>query len=157
MFRRSCVVILALTAALVSGCGSQQIAQSGSSPQNLTTPLVRSLKTGLFCGGTNGYSVEPCPIKLTKKTLKTGILVTIHGPGPIWNIIPSACSNGPGYVCVPSWVGQSDRAQVKVCSGDDIGKAELSLYVYYYSYQYLGTAHLKVINEVPRGAEAYCT
>jgi hypothetical protein len=114
-----------------------------------------------FCAGTYGISVTPCPIRLIRKTLKTGVVVTLHSQGaPIALVEPGGCTvYSGGKICYATPVTSND-AQFTMCSGTVIARGQATFTAYSRTasgqYQYIGTAYLKVINKVRGRGVAYC-
>jgi hypothetical protein len=75
---------LAFGLTLFAACAS---GQQNSQPGSAVVPFTHQVNFSSivpdkpFCGGTGGVSVTPCPVKLTKKTRKKGVVVTVGGPG----------------------------------------------------------------------------
>lgn len=69
-------LVVALAAAILVGCGGQQVAQSGAAiVPSMQSSVVRSLKGENYCKGTHGVTASPCPVTLTTKR---GVIVTVR-------------------------------------------------------------------------------
>jgi hypothetical protein len=138
---------LTLGVSLLAGCAasSQQASQSGSAivPFTHQVSLSSIAPDKLFCGGTNGVSVTPCPVKLTRKTRKTGVLVTVSGPGVTEaGIYYDACDEMCRYYTVGS-----NGIQWLIVSGSECGKARMGFNAVTTRGQPVGDGYLEVINK----------
>jgi hypothetical protein len=137
---------LAFGLTLLPACASgQQGSQSGSPVVPSTHRVGPSsiVPDRFFCGGTGGVSVTPCPVKLTKKTRKTGVVVTVGGPGVAetgiyYNACYPRCSLAPVTVYSLQYV---------VTSGLYCGKGRVGFNAVKANGQPVGDGYLEVENK----------
>lgn len=102
------ILVVAFSVSLLGGCSSSQ---SGlySSPNQVTN--LEPEKKLAACGGTNGVSVSPCPVTLTKHA-QSGVVVTVSGPGVTSSAMKkNHCGGGRMAVCYFARLRGSDHTQ----------------------------------------------
>lgn len=128
-------------------CGSsRQTASSGTGtmPAVLVAGLRSVQPDGQFCSGTHGVSVTPCPIRLMRKTRKTGIVVTVVGAGVVSaSVAPGECGAGSTNGCNATPI---TATKFQITSGSACVTNELTFSAYKTSNQLIGYGYLRVFN-----------
>lgn len=126
MLRRVGVLAIIAGIFVLTGCAfDPQTSQSNSvvvpSAKYLGVPSVSPAKD---CGGVHRVTVTPCPIRLTKRT-KSGIVVTVSGPGVVNSVLGTIQSCFSGQNCYNAERYSSSKTQWLITSGAYCGGADL--------------------------------
>jgi hypothetical protein len=148
MFRRvNRVALLANLLALVACTVGQPASQQGSA---IAPPApvagFGTVITDKDCQGVRGVTVAPCPIVLTKDT-KSGIVVTVSGPGVVDSVVEKlrTCSNDK--VCYNLNRAGSGLTQWRLTSGRACGVADIRFFGLDSAHNKVGYAFLKATNK----------
>lgn len=147
MKRPGVLATCGLMASMLSACGGQQVAQSGSPLMPLTKGHGHNvIPPPGSCGGTNQVRVRPCPVRLTRKTINTGVVVTVTGTG-----ITAADLVGYCDVCNAARLGNT-WTQFTITSGAYCGTQELEFEARNSTPYAVGYGYLKVKNKYCPGS-----
>ncbi len=152
MFRWVNVAATLATLSLLAACTSgQQVSQSGSSvvPPAARTVFHPAMSPDKDCGSAGGVTVTPCPVHLTKHT-RSGVLVTVGGPGVVSSSLGhiNGCFNG--HNCYNAEREGSSETQWRITSGRSCGAADVEFDGFDASGQQVGYFFLKVSNRYCR-------
>jgi hypothetical protein len=112
--------------ALLAGCASGlPVSQTGFSAPNAQRGVVpATIVPDKNCGGTNHVKVAPCPVRLTKHT-KSGIVVTVSGPGVVNSYLGKLNGCFSGKLCYNAERYGSSQTQWLITSGTHCGGADV--------------------------------
>jgi hypothetical protein len=146
---RFLVILLAVT--VLAACGGQQVTAAGpgviAPSQSIASKVAPDLKR---CGGTNGVSVSPCPLIISKKS---GGFAWFNVKGP--NVGASYlrnyqyqgyCYNKKGAELCYVQNLASPPTYWQASSGSDCGKAKPLEFLAFGSDGFVGYGYLTVIN-----------
>ncbi len=144
-----------VTLALVAGLSVLAACSSGESTSQAGLSAVPPVQQGRVplaiapdknCGGVNGVTVTPCPLRLTRHT-KAGIVVTVSGPGVVNSYLGriNGCFNG--HLCYNAERVGSSETQWLITSGPSCGGADVEFEGVNASGGKVGYFFLKVANK----------
>jgi hypothetical protein len=155
LLRRLPMVRRVVTLALVAGLSVLAACSSGESTSQAGLSAVPPVQQGRVplaiapdknCGGVNGVTVTPCPLRLTRHT-KAGIVVTVSGPGVVNSYLGriNGCFNG--HLCYNAERVGSSETQWLITSGPSCGGADVEFEGVNASGGKVGYFFLKVANK----------
>jgi hypothetical protein len=100
MLQRLKLLALAGGLGALAACSSGETISPGSAPAPSSARSAASISVSpdKACGGVRGVSVTPCPLRLTKHS-KSGVVVTVGGPGVVHSSLGRINSCYSGYEC----------------------------------------------------------
>ncbi len=127
MFQHIRTIALLAGLSVLAACGSgQPVYQTGSaivpSAQGVSSPS--SVRPDKGCGGVHHVTVTPCPIQLNRRT-KSGIVVTVSGPGVVDSALGTIRSCYSGHNCYNAERNGSSQTQWLITPGALCGGAIL--------------------------------
>jgi hypothetical protein len=144
-------VTYALFVGSLSACGGQQLAMTGTDAIAAGEPIFPRVATRLKrCGGTNGVSVSPCPLVISKKSGGYAWF-NVTGPGVATSYLENYQPEGycynkkGGEICYVQNLA-SPPTYWQASSGQDCGKAKPLKFYAYGGSGFVGYAYLTVIN-----------
>ncbi len=141
------LAMLSLLAACSSG---EQASQAGPSivPAAAGTGH-HAMSPDKDCGGTDGVTVTPCPVHLTKHT-RSGVLVTVGGPGVVGSSLGNLSGCFSGHKCYNAKREGGSQTQWRITSGRSCGAADVEFDAMNASGQQVGYFFLKISNKYCR-------
>ncbi len=125
MIGRANLVAAAAGLLVLSACTQgQQVPQAGSAIQQADGASRTPITPAKDCGGAGGVAVTPCPVILTKHT-KSGIVVTVTGPGVVSSHLGTIQGCFSGYTCYNVQREGGSETQWRITSGRYCGRADL--------------------------------
>ena len=106
---------LSVLAACASGQPSYQTG-SGVVPSAQRVGSPSSITPDKGCGGVHGVKVAPCPIQLNRRS-KSGIVVTVSGPGVVGSALGTIKSCYSGRTCYYAQREGSSQTQWRITPG----------------------------------------
>jgi hypothetical protein len=142
----------ALAIALLSACGGQQVAGNTAGVAPPGQPMFSKVAPdNKKCGGTNGVSVSPCPLIISKKS-KGLAWFNVEGNGVVTSYLAGYQQEGNCYskdgaeICSVQNLA-SPPTYWGATSGPHCGKAkQLTFYAYGVS-GFIGYGYLRIINK----------
>jgi hypothetical protein len=127
MFRQLRTLAVLGSLSLLAACASGQNfypAGSAAAPSAQSAITPSSITPDKGCGGVRGVKVTPCPILLNAQT-KSGIVVTVSGPGVVFSALGTIRSCYSGHNCYNAKRYGSSQTQWLITSGTYCGGAIL--------------------------------
>ena len=144
---RTLAVLGALS--IPAACASSQaFYQMGAAvaPSAQRVDSASSITPDKGCGGVHGVKVTPCPIKLNRHT-KSGIVVTVSGPGVVNSALGSITSCYSGHLCYNAERDGSSQTRWLITSGKYCGGAILEFTGENARGRRVGYAFLEIAND----------
>jgi hypothetical protein len=135
---------LVVFAACASGQPSYQTSAVVPSAQRVSSPSSTTPDKG--CGGVHGVKVTPCPLQLNRRT-KSGIVVTVSGPGVVNSALGAIKSCYSGHNCYNVERDGSSQTQWLVTPGALCGGAILEFTGRNAAGKRVGYAFLEIANK----------
>jgi hypothetical protein len=131
-------------AAILSSCGAS------STPSAFGTGVAPLGRGGIApfkaCAGTNGVTVEPCPVHLNRHT-KDGIVVTVKGPGVVNSYLDSLNGCFNRKLCYNAERHGNSYTKWRFTPGQSCGNAAVEFDAVNASGGEVGSFSLKVTNK----------
>jgi hypothetical protein len=134
---------------VLAACASGQpfyLTGSPGAPSAQRVNAPASITPDKGCGGVRGVKVAPCPIQLNRQT-KSGIVVTVSGPGVVKSALGTIRSCYSGYICYYAKRYGGSQTQWLITSGEYCGGAILEFMGENARDKRVGYAFLEIANK----------
>jgi hypothetical protein len=135
---------LSVLAACASGQPFYPMSSAVPSAQKVSSPSSMTPDKG--CGGVHGVKVAPCPILLNRQT-KSGIVVTVSGPGVVNSALGTITSCYSGHLCYYAERDGNSETQWLITPGTSCGKATVEFMAENARGKRVGYAFLEIANK----------
>lgn len=145
MIKRICALAVVAAALALTGCTLGREAPGSSAIGAVPAKSSSSVSPDKGCGGANGVTVTPCPIRLDRHT-KRGVVVTVGGHRVVNSYLGRINACIGSKLCYYAERYGSSETEWLITPGRDCGNADVEFMGENADGKVIGYAFLKVSN-----------